>query len=890
MHTFRHALLGAAAISATLAAAPAWAQTKSFDVPAQPAASGVAALARQADVQILISATDARGRSVNAVRGAYPVSEAIERLLAGTGLSARLTGPQTWVVTAAGNAQVAPASTTQVEEVVVTGTRIRGMAPESSPVQVFDRADLEASGATTTEQFIRQLPQNFGGGSTEFSSARGVPNDVNSASNLGDGTGANLRGLGSRGTLTLLDGHRLAPSSFIGDFVDLSMIPASAIQRVEVLTDGASALYGADAVAGVMNFMLRKDFDGSETAVRYGNDSRGAYPEYRFSQTLGKSWSSGNVLAAYELYDRDHLALADRPFLPGFPAGGLTREQAREWLDLTPSQHRQSGVIVANQSLTPRLRIGFSGLYSDRKSDRQYYQSSNSTAYRQTNAADSKTLSTNLGLTYDLTSSWNVKFDTSYSAVDYRSDYRYFTTASPTPILYDMSSKLLSFDMQASGDLIGVFGGMAKAAIGTHFRREDFFAQSGSSGKAPSIFADGAREVSAIFGELLIPLVGPQNALPGVKRLDLNIASRREDYSDFGSSTNAKVGVLWSPIDGVKLRGSYGTSFAPPALGRAFDQGAAASVSGYAGIMRALGQTPLPALASVNSLAIGGTDPNLKPETSSTLTIGTDYERRSEASFWKTSITYYAIDFRNRLGRTPIPGNIHYIAAANLAYTNPDLFPTGVFIFNPTTDQIASAMSAVHQPVSYYFGASSLSNIGIVNTALVVRNLASVATSGLDISSKYSREFAIGEVTVGLNLNYILKFDQQAASTTAKVSTLNTLYNPVDLQLRGNLGWRKGGLSANLFVNYIDAYRVTDAADSAKIDSWTTADLSLSYRIPDASPVWLRGVAVNLSVTNALNEKPPAVPADAGYRLPGLDPTNATPLGRLFAVELRKTF
>ena len=129
------------------------------------------------------------------------------------------------------------------DTILVTGTSLRGLAPETSPLQVYDHDDILGSGVTTIDQFIRALPQNFGGGSSEFTSV-GLPNDANSRANNTYGASANLRGLGSRGTLVLLNGSRLAPTSEIGDFVDLSLIPVSALDRVEVLTDGASSIYG----------------------------------------------------------------------------------------------------------------------------------------------------------------------------------------------------------------------------------------------------------------------------------------------------------------------------------------------------------------------------------------------------------------------------------------------------------------------------------------------------------------------------------------------------------------------------------------------------------------------------------------------------------------------
>src|SRR5581483_2666516 len=100
---------------------------------------------------------------------------------------------------------------------------------------------------------------------------------------------------------------RVAPSGNEGEFVDIENIPLSAIERVDILPDSASATYGADAVGGVVNFILRDELDGAETIARGGSGTGGDLQEYLLSQALGKSWSGGNGLLALEFYDRSAL-------------------------------------------------------------------------------------------------------------------------------------------------------------------------------------------------------------------------------------------------------------------------------------------------------------------------------------------------------------------------------------------------------------------------------------------------------------------------------------------------------------------------------------------------------------------------------------------------------
>ncbi|MGH1557304.1 TonB-dependent receptor plug domain-containing protein [Caulobacter segnis] len=152
------------------------------------------------------------------------------------------------MVEAAGPQDVAAAAPEPavVEEVVVTGSRIRGATP-ASPLVVVGSAEIRDAGQHDLGEVARSLPQNFGGGQNPGAGARSGAGsaNVNGASTF------NLRGVGNDATLTLLNGRRLAINGPSG--VDVTSIPLPAVERLEILTDGASALYGSDAVGGVVN-------------------------------------------------------------------------------------------------------------------------------------------------------------------------------------------------------------------------------------------------------------------------------------------------------------------------------------------------------------------------------------------------------------------------------------------------------------------------------------------------------------------------------------------------------------------------------------------------------------------------------------------------------------
>jgi len=195
------------------------------------------------------------------------------------------------------------------ERVVVTGSRISRIDVEGpSPVYTISRQDIENSGVTQISDLMRNLPYNSG-----VQEADAV------ASFAGDSAQFNLRGLGVNGTLILLNGRRIAPHAFSTsngkNFVDLNSFPPSAIERIEILKDGASAVYGSDALAGVVNIILRNDFEGLEMNASYGNNTGGGdFGIATVSGALGITSGKGSLKVFTNYYKRNAIQLADRSY------------------------------------------------------------------------------------------------------------------------------------------------------------------------------------------------------------------------------------------------------------------------------------------------------------------------------------------------------------------------------------------------------------------------------------------------------------------------------------------------------------------------------------------------------------------------------------------------
>lgn len=193
----------------------------------------------------------------------------------------------------------------EIEKIQITGSRIKRTDMETaSPVQIIGAEEIRASGAVTLDNVLQQL--------TVVSGA-----NVNAGINNGSGGDStiNLRGLGSARTLVLVNGRRMINSGTgASSTVDLNSIPASLIERVEVLKDGASAIYGADAVAGVVNVILRQDVEGIELDVQSGMSAEGDAEENTIAFNMGGTYDQGHFIFGAQYTDRKPASQADRDF------------------------------------------------------------------------------------------------------------------------------------------------------------------------------------------------------------------------------------------------------------------------------------------------------------------------------------------------------------------------------------------------------------------------------------------------------------------------------------------------------------------------------------------------------------------------------------------------
>lgn len=273
----------ALAVGATLACMPAQARERGFDVPAGPAASAIRVFSRQADIQILVGGDAVKGRTTSGVRGRASVRTALERLLAGSGLTLLSFDGSVAVLGIAPERNIPPPVVEAPEPIVVTGSRIPQTPGRSAmPLQVIDMDEALRFGRTTAYDVLTRESSVAAGIGLGNAFGQGWDAGVSSVS---------LRGLGTNRSLTLIDGMRRVSGSARSSAVDITMVPAAMIERMEIITGGATAIYGADAVTGAVNIVTKKQVEGLNLSATQGISQSGDAPESSVSISTGTTFA-----------------------------------------------------------------------------------------------------------------------------------------------------------------------------------------------------------------------------------------------------------------------------------------------------------------------------------------------------------------------------------------------------------------------------------------------------------------------------------------------------------------------------------------------------------------------------------------------------------------------
>lgn len=843
---------------------------------------------------------------------------------------------------------LAQSAAEEEETIFVTGSRIRGVEPVGSNVIGVDREEVIEAGAPSTGDLLREIPQIIALGASETASQA-----QNAAANATRSLSVNLRGIGSNATLLLLNGRRMPAAGTQGQITDPSVIPTIALERLEVVADGGSAIYGSDAVTGVVNMIARNRFVGQESAARYG--AADGYSEYSLGHIAGFEWTGGRMMAALEYAHHSALAGEDRDFYtsdlrgqggadlrsnqcsPGnivvggvsyaIPAGGVTPGNVGSLVantrnlcdnirlgDIIPELERVSFIGSVEQELNDRFTAFAEFFYSRREFELQdapatanlnvtsanpfYVNPTGGTGpvTVQYNFSQDGGLSVNpghadswqgvVGLRYDITDDWQAEFYAShaqsYDIVERTRNLDNTPTginaflANPDPsvafnpfsppggnnpatiaairdgmFIIQGDTALTVVSAQADGPLFSLPAGEVRLAVGVERRLEELggLLRSGAAQAPVRVPSKAARDINAVYAEFYVPVLS---------NLDVSVAGRYEEYSDFGDTFNPKIGVVWSVIDDLLLRASWGTSFRAPGLAENDPRS-----GGYGLYGDTLPCNHLPPATTCSGIGIAGGNADLEPEEAETRSIGFDLQP-SWLSGLSASVNYFNIDYSNQiLALRGTPGLL----------TNPIYAPYR--ILNPTPQQVSDLLSS-GLPINTNINPATVTYIQDGRR----HNLGGVLAEGYDFNVDHTWDFSGGDLVAGFSGAYFTNFETSVAPGAAFVDVLNTVNFPQRFRGRAKAGWRGDNLTALAYVNYVNAYDQTGVTPRREIEAWTTVDLHLGWDFGD-----VLGVTVALDVSNAFDEDPPA-----SYLSPGYDPQSASPIGRLAAISVRKTW
>lgn len=898
------------------------------------------------------------------------------------------------ILASTGSSAYAQEAAVRGEKIEVTGSHIRRIEAETAlPVSIITREEIRRSGVNSIAEMIDRIPANAGG--------------YNLSTGLGDGStpglsAASLRGLGPNSTLVLLNGRRLANFAFNGtarSTVNLDQIPLAAVERVEVLKDGASAIYGTDAIAGVINVILRRDYAGAE-ATAYGSstqDGGGQTHRYtasagfgsverdrfnvlvtadyrkdavlkasqrKFASTgirpdLGVALTSAQVHPANFIFaGRAYNVMAVEGCSPengayqivpatGAPAPrALTcRSDFTSVLDIYPPSERLGFFLRGTAALAPghqafaeyhRARnevtfaasetpvndftlAGFfrypeSGIYYPRSFRTPTGETITPTgplriAWRST-AAGLRTSRVDTdedrfvaGVQGDL-SGW------SYNGALHRSGSRageffldgflrastfsaaiatglidVFRPSIPTPEAAaliaaskimgrtrDSDAAVTALDLKVSREILETPHGPVSLALGLDHRKDELEERPEEVLFSGDILAGGgalppttraSRKVSSLFAEL---------AVPATRDLELQLAVRHDRFSDFGSTTNPKIAMRWTPSPRALLRASFGTGFRAPTLTDLFlpsTQGFRfeADPARCPNLVR-VGEFVTDADCGEQLVRFGG-NRAAQPERSRQWTLGVLLEPRPGLS---AGLDYWSIHRRNSLEvlsyetimrdlgpLDPVTAGGRIVRQARLADGR-----------CPSDTEVATPPN-VPCPIDYVL--NLLENVGNHNV------------SGVDVSatSRWSPE-GLGTITLRFEGTYYLAYRFQNErggpylDAAGRVSTIGALSR---WKHYAQLAWRRGDWDAALVHGFVHAYadQAFPGVAPRRVASHETWDLQGTWR------AW-RGLSLTGGVRNLLDRDPPASRQGSTFQV-GYDARYYEPRGRTYYLMLR---
>ncbi len=872
-------------------------------------------------------------------------------------------------------------SAAQAQRVEITGSAIKRISSETAlPVTVLRIDDLAKAGVTNAEQAVAFISSNQS--STVTGSSVGA--------STGGAAFADLRGLGAERTLVLVNGKRVVVNPYLNAAVDLNSIPYGAVERIEVLNDGASAIYGSDAISGVINFITRKDYQGlSLTGSITEPTTKGGGQTYDLGASGGigslseQGWNLFGSIAytvqeALPAIDRAYAASAiipsrgyDRssgttfpanytqgqnistnPSLPtcnpptSNPVGGICRFDYVPFINIIPDQEQLSVLAKGSYAIDKAntLSLEFFQANNEVKSkisptpvtgltmpaanpffpggpggtpantDPAFNPANDITVGWRTASLDGRATTTE-SKTDRFLLEWQgnyMNWDYTVAALQSNATVKNSFTggyvsrpglqdglngANGAPFLnpfgaqsalgqdYLLSQQIIGQVQNSEGQLQGVLGqvsgevyklpaGPMTLALGIEYYKDKaeyinnftLIRQAASSGLELAEDSSGSRHWTGFMAELNIPVL---------KDLEVNLAARYDDYSDFGGTFNPKASVRWTPIQDVLVRGSINTGFRAPTL---YDVYAPNSIT----FTENSYDDPVLCPGGVVNSAAGGVaardcnqqfqqqqggNQNLQPETSTAWSVGLVFQPTKSSTL---SIDYWNYVVDDSIGPT----------GENVIFDDPTKYASDYVRCSQLSPAEQAALAGTcgagqsGDPLAY-----------IVNTQ---KNLGTYKTSGLDFGAQWLSEATpYGRFSAGYVGTYILSYEYQLEAGGVYNDNLGVYFNGLPIsQYRHtlNFGWQYEAFAVGLLnrfsLGYEDENTAVAPAFYNKVGSVNTWDLTATW-------TGVKNLSVTLGLLNMFNQEPPFSNQGAGFQV-GYDYRNASPIGR--AILLRGTY
>lgn len=736
---------------------------------------------------------------------------------------------------------------TELEQITVTGTRIRG-GSTPSPVITIGSERIREEGFTDLGEVIRSVPQNFSGGQNP-GVASGAHLGGSANQNFSGGSALNLRGLGPDATLTLLNGRRLAYNG-LEQSVDISTVPVEAVERIEIMVDGASAIYGSDAVGGVANVVIKRDFDGLLLRTRYGRTNDGGMATSEYSATAGTIWPDGGVLAAWRESSSDPIFVDQRRYTAHMPAHNT----------IYPGIDSKNGLVTAHHRFGEAVELRVDGLRTHR-TQTQYIDYGSFYFYAEPEASIYLISPT---VELRLPGDWLLTVGGTYGKDEY--EYRTHQVTPDASVLWSNGCYCnwsRSYEVGAEGRLFSIDGGEVRLAVGVGTRTAGYLTQAYTSSTPGD---RGAAEARHAYAEINLPLVSQANSGLGVRRLELSAAVRGEDHDSFGSVTTPKLGLVYAPTSDLTFKASWGRSFKAPTLYQQYSQRSAVLLP--AALVGGSGYPP-----GAAALMAFGSNPELGPERARTWTASLDLHPEAIRGF-EAGATWFNIEYAGRVMQ-PLQSYLQ-------ALSNPNYAP---FVdYEPTADKQSELLSRF-EVFENYTGAAYDPGTVVALIQNQYMNVARQRIRGVDLAASHYVDLGGGRLSIRGSATW-LESEQENSPDQEAYDLAGTIFRPAKRRARAGATWNQGGFSAATFMSHISGVTNNLRGSDDEGASFTTTDLTLRYEIGPGAGM-ASGLAFDLTAQNVLNKAPPSYVTTSPMHVP-YDSTNYSAVGRFVSVAVSK--